>query len=472
LRCCNKIWRDGRFSLASRHLCFSLLVLFVGGCASLSQQPACPYGESGSACTPADAIEDEKITRFYDSRTWVKPEDQKVDPIKFGMEAEIPVLGAHARLLGPSQEESLRSLAAKIWMIDHAEHTIDASYYIFKRDLVGQAMLAALCNAVTRGVDVRLLVDSIGSLHPTHSYLKSLVNCSDRGGFMKNDKGQLTNKRARAQVVVINALSKVFVNVNRRSHDKILVIDGHYPERALVLTGGRNISLDYYGIKEDGSPDPEAFKDLEILLKSGVNASNEIGYSVGSGAEVYVTLLFLNSGNKLLAPLFSYRSQAEKTQQSLATLRGFDDFERLYTEMDSFMSEGFFESDVRLAHELGNFQSTNVVENYSENLDANPNSIVGILNSISEEASSIKTLRIVSPYLFMPEYTTSSGEVLHDGKNVVEAWLEQDPQRGIEIITNSVLTSDNALAQSMIDIDMAPRMLLSDELRASWGSET
>ncbi len=38
------------------------------------------------------------------------------------------------------------------------------------------------------------------------------------------------------------------ISINRRSHDKMLVIDGHYPDKAIVLTGGRNVSLDYYGI--------------------------------------------------------------------------------------------------------------------------------------------------------------------------------------------------------------------------------
>jgi len=28
----------------------------------------------------------------------------------------------------------------------------------------------------------------------------------------------------------------------------MLVIDGHYPDRAIVLTGGRNVPRDYYGI--------------------------------------------------------------------------------------------------------------------------------------------------------------------------------------------------------------------------------
>jgi putative cardiolipin synthase len=454
-----------------RYLRLSCLFLVISGCASLGQQTSCPAGQVGSACIPVDAIEDEDVSRSYDSRTWVKPADLEIDPIRMGMDAEIPIQGAYAKLLGPSQQDGLRSIAAKIWMIDHAEHTIDAAYYIFKRDLIGRAMLGALCNAVKRGVDVRLMVDSIGSIHPTHGYLKSLVRCSDSAGFMNNDSGQVTTRRARAQVVIFNALTKNLGNANRRSHDKIMVVDGHYPEKAFVMTGGRNISLDYYGMTKDGAIDPDTFKDLEILLKAGANHSTE-DVTVGSGAEIYMTVLYLNPGNKFLTTWSSYQAEAENAQQALATLREFENFKGHYAEMDSYMVDGFLEVDVRLAHELGNLQSTKVVENFAENLDSNPNSIVGIMNSISQEADTIKTIRMVSPYLFIPEYTTSSGEVLYDGKDDLDAWLAADPERRVEVITNSVLTSDNFLAQSIIDIDMAPRMLLTDEMRAIWEGDT
>ena len=53
--------------------------------------------------------------------------------------------------------DALKSLAAKLWMIENAEYTVDVMYYIFKRDTVGYAVLGALCNAVKRGVDVRIM---------------------------------------------------------------------------------------------------------------------------------------------------------------------------------------------------------------------------------------------------------------------------------------------------------------------------
>jgi putative cardiolipin synthase len=463
----NKNWFR-RIGVRARVSC---LVLLFSGCATLDQQASCPAGQVGSACIPVDAIEDASVSRSYESRTWVAPDDMEVDTIQLGMATEIPIQGAQAKFLGPSQEDGLRSLAGKIWMIDQAEHTIDATYYIFSRDLVGQAMLGALCKAVERGVDVRLMVDSAGSWHPTHPYLKALTNCSDNAGFMRNTDGQVTNKRARAQVIIFNALSKADASINRRSHDKMLVIDGYYPDKAIVLTGGRNVSLDYYGIKEDGSVDPAAYKDLEMLLKPAADRDAD-EYTVGSISEIYLGVIYLNNGNKFLTSSTSHKSQAEKSQESLATLRGLELFDHYYREMDSYMAGGFFETKVRLAHELANLQSEKVVENFQENLDSNPNSIVGLLNRIGAEFDALKTIRIVSPYLFIPKYTNSAGEVLHDGKIEIEKWLAADPERTLEIITNSVLTSDNTMAQSIIDIDMAPRMLLSEDIKEAWQAET
>jgi putative cardiolipin synthase len=463
----NKNWFH-RIGIHTRLYC---LVLFVSGCATVDQQVSCPAGQVGSTCIPVDAIEDARVSSSYEARTWIAPEVLEIDTIKLAIEAKIPVLKAQAKFFGPSQEDGLRSLAAKIWMIDHAEHTIDATYYIFSRDLVGRAVIGALCNAVERGVDVRLMVDSAGSWHLTHPYLKSLANCSDKAGFMRNADGQVTNKRARAQVLIFNALSKMNASMNRRSHDKMLVIDGYYPDKAIVLTGGRNVSLDYYGIREDGSVDPEAFKDLEMLLKPAVDQDTE-GHSVGSISEIYLSVIYLNRGNKFLTTWTDRTSEAEESQQALGILRSFDNFDHYYREMDSYMIEGFFEADVRLAHELGNLESKNVVANRVEILNSNPNSIAALLDRVVAEIDSLKRIRIVSPYLFLAEFTTASGEVYFDGKDALDDWLAADPERTIEIITNSVLTSDNYMAQSMIDIGMMPRVLLTPELREAWQAET
>ena len=93
-------------------------------------------------------------------------------------------------------------------------------------------------------------------------------------GFMRNSEGQLTTKKARVQVVIFNAVTKLN-SPNRRSHDKLLVKDGTFEGKSVMITGGRNISEDYYGIRGDGTPDPDPFRDAEILIRSADNAVEE-----------------------------------------------------------------------------------------------------------------------------------------------------------------------------------------------------
>ena len=47
-------------------------------------------------------------------------------------------------------------------------------------------------------------------------------------------------------------------------------------------------------------------------------------------------------------------------------------------------------------------------------------------------------------------------------------WLRDHPQRSLEIVTNSILTSDNFSAQSIIDMETAPRLYLPPEMREQW----
>ena len=276
------------------------LTAMVVGCAGPGSRDSCSSGQQDQpGCPSPDAIDDPVITSIYLQRTWQTGRELQVDVVDVGVDLDIPVQHARAKFLGARSEDALASLAAKIWMIEHAQHTIDATYYIFKRDLIGEAILGALCNAVQRGVDVRFMVDSVGSIDSTHSGLKALETCADEAGFMRNAQGQLTDKRARVQVVVFNAVSKVFVKLNRRSHDKLLVVDGKFPDRAMVMTGGRNVSLSYYGINADGSPNPDTYMDAEILLRP--SEGPESGkYGLGALSENYFTILFLFDDNGTL----------------------------------------------------------------------------------------------------------------------------------------------------------------------------
>jgi len=465
----------------SRLFIHLLLVSLLAACATPGSRQVYPLESTGQLMDEAsvNAGNDEFIRQLLDSRTWVSYKHLHEDPIELGKQAEIPVQHEEVKILGPSQEDSVRSLALKLWMIENAGHTIDVVYYIFKYDVVGQAILGALCNAVKRGVDVRVMVDSIGSIDPSHTPLMALETCAEDAGHVRNAMGDETEYRARVQVVIFNALTSMSSWVNRRSHDKLLVVDGAFPGKAMVITGGRNVSLSYYGIKADGSEDPSAYRDLEMLLKSG-ESDTFSKPTVGDTSTIYYSLLFLHKGNKRLQPVYfddpeepgeepdPFRADRERARQSLEFIKSQPVINRYLAEMPAYMNTGFDDADVLLAHELANLTNRNVVTEVERNLQDNPNSILYILGAYGDELESNGTLRIVSPYLFIAKYYDADGNVIHDGAAELLQWLGEHPDNNVEIVTNSVLTSDNFMTQAMIDMDTGPRLLLTPELEAAW----
>ena len=448
------------------------LLASLFGCASPGSYDTCPPGtQKGPECPPLEAVDDPFINALYNKRTWIPEDELDIDPIELGVNADIPVQDARTKFLGAKSEDAVNSLAAKIWMIENAQHTIDATYYIFKRDLIGEAMLGALCNAVQRGVDIRFMVDSIGSIGSNRSGLKALDTCTDKAGFMRNANGELTTKKARVQIVIFNAISNVFVNPNRRSHDKLMVVDGSFPERAIVMTGGRNISLSYYGINEDGSPKADTYMDAEILIRAPLD-SEPNDYPVGELSENYYSILFLFGDNKLLDPsevvttLGVYTPAREDAQVALAQLKALPVVKQAMDSMPLYFKEGWYNSKVLLAHELDNLSNENIYSDAAENLDKNKNSISYLLKEIPRDE--YKNRHIVSPYLFAAQYYDDDGNIVHDGARNTREWLDQHPDSTLELITNSVLTSDNFSAQSIVDMNMAPRLLLTEEMQEAW----
>lgn len=455
-----------------RALIVTGLLVTVAACSNFGTQDTCPAGTRKLPdCPPLEAIDDPFITSLYWQRLWQSEGEHQLDMVALGVELEIPVQNARTKFLGGRSEDAVNSLAAKIWMIENAQHTIDATYYIFKRDLVGEAMLGALCNAVKRGVDIRFMVDSVGSIDSSHSGLKALETCADEAGFMRNADGHLTTKKARIQVVVFNALSKVFVRLNRRSHDKLLVVDGKFPERAMVMTGGRNVSLSYYGINADGSPNPDTYMDAEILVRTAQGPEAK-DYPVGALSENYFSILFLFDDNKRLSPsrtaeaLGIYASERQKAQAALVELKALPVVKQHTDAMPEYLENGWHTSRVLLAHELDNLTNREIFSDVVDNLDNNANSIQYLLRKVRDRQ--YKQRRIVSPYLFAAQYYDEDGNMVFDGASNVRDWLQKNPDATLEIITNSVLTSDNFSAQAVIDMNMAPRLLLTPELQAAW----
>lgn len=113
--------------------------------------------------------------------------------------------------------------------LNNAKRFIHIEYYIFRRDGkdgIGTKILEVLKRKVREGVEVRLLVDSMGSYTITKRSLKEFIR--DGGKF---------------EIFFPGILPHINTRINYRNHRKIVVIDGEYG-----YTGGFNVGKEYMSL--------------------------------------------------------------------------------------------------------------------------------------------------------------------------------------------------------------------------------
>ena len=103
--------------------------------------------------------------------------------------------------------------------IDQAERSVALSTYIFDNDRAGAMFADALERATKRGVEVRVIIDAVGSRYSFPSIV-----------------GNLQQRGVRVARFLPTVLPGRFAYANLRSHRKILVVDGR-----IGFTGGLNI---------------------------------------------------------------------------------------------------------------------------------------------------------------------------------------------------------------------------------------
>ena len=98
---------------ASRLLPLLLLISLLAACATPGGKQVYPLESTRQLLDEAsvNAGNDEYIRQLLDSRSWVKYKHLHEDPIELGKRANIPVQHEEVKIIGPSQEDSLRSLA-------------------------------------------------------------------------------------------------------------------------------------------------------------------------------------------------------------------------------------------------------------------------------------------------------------------------------------------------------------------------
>lgn len=152
---------------------------------------------------------------------------------------DLPAEGNVLTLLGDS-EESMRSL---IRDIDQARDHCHIVTYIYLTDATGRAVADAVIRAERRGVQCRVLVDSVGSA----AFLDS-----DLCDAMRMEGVQVVG------ALPVNPLRSKFARFDLRNHRKIAVIDGR-----IGHTGSQNIADAAFAPKRRYAPWVDASVRIE-----------------------------------------------------------------------------------------------------------------------------------------------------------------------------------------------------------------
>jgi cardiolipin synthase len=118
--------------------------------------------------------------------------------------------------------EGAAAVDAMLAAVERAQHHVHMQFFIFRPDDTGKKFIDALCRCAARSVEVRVLIDAVGSYNLPARLFDGLTHCGGRVAWF---------------LPLLNPL-----RVNLRNHRKILVVDGH-----TGFAGGLNIGDEYLG---------------------------------------------------------------------------------------------------------------------------------------------------------------------------------------------------------------------------------
>ncbi|MFW2405932.1 MAG: phospholipase D family protein [Gammaproteobacteria bacterium] len=139
------------------------------------------------------------------------------------------------------------ALGARLRLIEAAEKTIDAQYFLMKTDAAGYVFSAALLAAADRGVRVRFLLDDIFTSVKDEDL--AIIDGHP------NIELRLFNPIARSGIDAFNYLGD-FKTANRRMHNKSFIVDNQ-----AAIVGGRNIADEYFELNTAGE-----FRDFDMAV--------------------------------------------------------------------------------------------------------------------------------------------------------------------------------------------------------------
>lgn len=329
-------------------------------------------------------------------------------------------------------EDNAAAWIARWRMLAEANESIDIAYFILSQDIFGMSLLGHLLKKARNGVEVRLLIDAQGRLMSEESHGLDCLPALTQVPNITVKSYRPLPRRISEALFTLSPLPAAASN-----HDKIIVADGK-----TSLIGGRNIADEYFAHPSDS---PKAFNDLDVLLEGQAVAEALTGAFETLFLSDQVDSLQGDDGQNarcLQAMQQAYvamdewlRTPQSASAQSVAFMdslwqRQVRQFAALRAGYDRPLGE-VFEAQVAVLDSLPRLASLN---------DPISQSLFRLLGGTQREVF------IENPYLVFTD-------------EIAQAFREAG-QRAVDVtvLTNSPVSSDNALSQDLFR-DQWPELL-------------
>jgi putative cardiolipin synthase len=311
-------------------------------------------------------------------------------------------------------------------LVASARTSIDVSYFILHEDVFGLSFLGHLLERARAGVEVRILVDSVGTKMSRefagNGFLEVMAS-------LANVKVATYRPLWRRWMEALTTLTPSRLVTSE--HDKMIVVD-----RQSSLIGGRNIASEYFS---DPSTKPEAFRDMDVRIDSPAIAEA-------------LRCAFESQLDDVHCCVASETDEDHRQPELLCIYRAMDDWLGGRTP-DTAACDGPWLEQLQQNPQLrGAFRAPtkDAVQAETRIVDS-----PGRFNSPDDPitqalmrlvAAAEKSIFMQTPYVVLSE----TGVQL----------LEQAAQRGVSItiLTNSPVSSDNALSQAFF-LEQWPEIL-------------
>ncbi len=298
-------------------------------------------------------------------------------------------------------DTGVEAMKARLAQINSAQKTLDLQYYAISDDTTANLLVEAIFRVAERGVQVRFLIDDIG-MGKVYQSLSAM-------DVTRNIHVRVFNPiNTMDQTLVLRFIS-FFINKRRatkRMHNKAIIAD-----RAVAITGGRNLGDEYFDAHKEFS-----FRDIDVLSLGPV--AEDIAKSFDefwdSGHAYPISKLYSRVTGKLYVPYL--RRKLKKNWE-----------EQLKEHPDAGQNLARYLVDKKLIYAKAEYISDTPAK-MQERAEYPAHGPMIAIADLVEEAQN--EFIMVSPYFVPREGGT--------------AWLKEQSARGlsIEILTNSLASTD------------------------------